>query len=116
MVRHYSHPHPRSAFPCISHLRLSLRGITISKASERILHDSTDYRTRANRERSSRPTREVLARRERGQGNNVELKTGRSYAQIFRQNTFTFINNILFFIGAVLVSLGRFTDAVAASA
>ncbi|HRE46194.1 MAG TPA: HAD-IC family P-type ATPase [Aggregatilineales bacterium] len=55
---------------------------------------------------------EVLARRERGQGNNVELKTGRSYAQIFRQNTFTFINNILFFIGAVLVSLGRFTDAV----
>lgn len=55
---------------------------------------------------------EVVIRRNRGQGNNVELQTGRSYADIIRQNVFTFINNILFIIGALLVLLGRFTDAV----
>lgn len=55
---------------------------------------------------------EAQARRARGMGNNVEINTGRTYAEIIRQNVFTFINIVLFTIGAILVSLGRWTDAV----
>lgn len=55
---------------------------------------------------------EVTTRRARGQGNNVRLKTGRSYVDILRQNVFTFINIVLFTIGAVLIALGRVGDAV----
>jgi len=55
---------------------------------------------------------EVIARRERGQGNNVKLQTSRTYADILRQNVFTFINIILFTIGALLVIIGRVQDAV----
>src|SRR5882724_9863154 len=55
---------------------------------------------------------EVVARRQRGQGNNVRLETSRSYAQIARANIFTFINAVLFGIGVVLVLLGLYTDAL----
>ena len=55
---------------------------------------------------------EVVARRQRGEGNNVQLGTSRSYFQIVRENAFTFINNILFSIGFVLVAMGRVSDAV----
>jgi cation-transporting P-type ATPase E len=55
---------------------------------------------------------EVLQRRQNGQGNNVKLETSRSYAQIVRQNVFTFINTVLFAIGIVLVLLGLYTDAL----
>jgi len=55
---------------------------------------------------------EVLQRRAAGQGNNVRLETGRSYAQIVRQNVFTFINTVLFGIGIVLVLLSLYTDAL----
>ncbi len=55
---------------------------------------------------------EVIARRERGQGNNVKLQTSRTYADILRQNVFTFINIILFTIGTLLVIIGRVQDAV----
>jgi len=55
---------------------------------------------------------EVLKRRQAGQGNNVQLETSRSYAQIVRQNVFTFINTVLFGIGIVLVLLGLYTDAL----
>ena len=44
---------------------------------------------------------EVIARRERGQGNVVQFQTGRSYLQILRKNAFTFINTVLFAIGIV---------------
>ena len=54
---------------------------------------------------------EVIARRARGQGNNVQFQTSRSYATILRQNAFTFINTVLFAIGIVLVLLGRSGDA-----
>ncbi len=33
---------------------------------------------------------EVLARRQRGQGNEFEFKTSRSYGEILRENLFTF--------------------------
>ncbi len=55
---------------------------------------------------------EALARRQRGQGNNVHLAASRSYADILRQNVFTFINVVLFLIGAVMVTIGRVSDAV----
>jgi cation-transporting ATPase E len=55
---------------------------------------------------------EVIARRSQGQGNDVRLQTSRSFAQILRQNAFTFINTVLFAIGIVLVLMGRTGDAV----
>ncbi len=54
---------------------------------------------------------EVIARRARGQGNNVQFQTSRSYVTILRQNAFTFINTVLFAIGIVLILLGRSGDA-----
>jgi len=56
--------------------------------------------------------REVIARRERGQGNIVQFRTGRTYLQIVRKNVFTFINTVLFSIGIVLILFGQFGDAV----
>lgn len=55
---------------------------------------------------------EVIARRQRGLGNNIRLATSRSYADILRQNVLTFINIILLVIGVVLISVGRVGDAV----
>jgi len=54
---------------------------------------------------------EAIKRREQGQGNNVRIQTGRTYAQIVFQNFFTFINCILFGIGFVMVLLGLYGDA-----
>jgi len=56
---------------------------------------------------------EVTSRRERGQGNNVHFQSSRTYADIIRANVFTFINLVLFGIGAVLVVLGLYSDALA---
>ena len=55
---------------------------------------------------------EVLERRSRGLGNTSRTNTSRSYAQIFLENTFTFINNVLFILGIALVLLGRTSDAL----
>lgn len=55
---------------------------------------------------------EVLERRLEGQGNNVRLPTSRAYSDILRHNIFTFINIILFSIGAVLILIGRVSDAL----
>ena len=55
---------------------------------------------------------EVQARRNRGQGNNFKFKSSRSYARIFRDNLFTFINCVLFAIGLTLSFLGRVSDAL----
>jgi cation-transporting P-type ATPase E len=54
---------------------------------------------------------EALERRERGLGNDVEVRTGRTYRDIARANLFTTYNNILFVIGVALVTLGRYYDA-----
>jgi cation-transporting ATPase E len=54
---------------------------------------------------------EAQRRRERGQGNDIKIKTSRSYWDILRQNTFTFINNVLFFIGFIMIMLGLWGDA-----
>src|SRR3712207_4007092 len=55
---------------------------------------------------------EVEARRARGLGNDLDLASSRPYAQIIRENVFTFINNVLFGLGIALVLLGRVSDAV----
>jgi cation-transporting ATPase E len=55
---------------------------------------------------------EAEARRRRGQGNQAVSASSRSYAVILRTNVFNFYNSILFGIGAALLALGRYNDAV----
>lgn len=55
---------------------------------------------------------EAQARRARGMGNNVNMDTSRSYADIVRANVLNFINIVLFVIGAVMIAIGRTGDAV----
>jgi cation-transporting ATPase E len=54
---------------------------------------------------------EAIARRARGEGNNVTITTGRTYIDILRYNVFTFINTILFLIGFIMVVMGLYEDA-----
>ena len=54
---------------------------------------------------------EAQARRAAGQGNNVQLKSGRTYGRIVRENVFNFINNLLFALGLTLIVLGHYLDA-----
>lgn len=58
--------------------------------------------------------REVVARRARGLGNVVPPPSNRSYREIITENSFTFINVVLFGLGAVLVILGQLMDALVA--
>jgi cation-transporting ATPase E len=55
---------------------------------------------------------EAQARRAKGQGNSVPPATGRTYAQIVRENVFTFINSVLFLLALALVLVGRPLDAI----
>ncbi|MFN8532954.1 MAG: HAD-IC family P-type ATPase [Dehalococcoidia bacterium] len=55
---------------------------------------------------------EAARRRAAGQGNDLTIRTSRSYVQILRENVFTFINNVLFGLGLALVLLGRPSDAL----
>ena len=55
---------------------------------------------------------EADLRRKNGLGNNAQLLTSRTYGQIIRENVFTFINNIIFIIGALLLFVGLYTDAI----
>ena len=56
---------------------------------------------------------EAARRRAAGQGNDVEIKAGRSYARIVRDNVFNFINNLFYFLGILLLVLGKPLDAFA---
>ena len=55
---------------------------------------------------------EVEARRAAGQGNKAAAATTRTYLQIVTENTFTFVNNILFLLALALVVVGRPFDAL----
>jgi cation-transporting ATPase E len=55
---------------------------------------------------------EARVRRQRGEGNDADVSTGRSYWGIVRTNLFTFFNNLLFAIGIALVALGQYRDAL----
>ncbi len=54
---------------------------------------------------------EAASRRAAGQGNPATSATGRTYAQILRENVFTFINDVIFLLGVLLVVVGRPVDA-----
>jgi cation-transporting ATPase E len=56
---------------------------------------------------------EVQARRARGQGNRTRLDSSRSYRDILSANLFNPMNFLLFAIGAVQISIGRWGDAAA---
>jgi cation-transporting ATPase E len=55
---------------------------------------------------------EAAARHRRGEGNVAVSASSRSYTRILRTNVFSFFNLILFVIGAALLALGRYSDAV----
>ena len=57
-------------------------------------------------------TAEAETRRRRGEANTGVEGTTRSYAGILRTNVFSFFNTILFVIGAALLVLGRYSDAL----
>ncbi len=57
-------------------------------------------------------TAEADAARRRGEANTAVSGTSRTYATILRTNVFSFYNSILFVIGATLLALGRFSDAL----
>src|SRR5581483_1349094 len=55
---------------------------------------------------------EVLQKRAQGLGNPPPPRTGRTYGQILRENVFTFINGVIFILGAALFLVGRPIDAL----
>jgi cation-transporting ATPase E len=55
---------------------------------------------------------DVIQRRTQGLGNVLPPPTGRTYAQIIRENIFTFINVVIFALAVGLVLVGRAGDAV----
>ncbi len=58
---------------------------------------------------------EVKKRREQGEGNEVALKTSRSYWQIIKKNVFNFVHLILFMIGGMFILVGRPQDAISSA-
>ena len=58
-------------------------------------------------------TAEAVRRRAAGHGNDVEIRAGRTYGRIVRDNVFNFINNLFYFLGALLLALGKPLDAFA---
>ena len=57
-------------------------------------------------------TAEADERRRRGEVNTAVSGTSRTYATILRTNVFSFYNSILFALGATLLALGRYNDAL----
>jgi cation-transporting ATPase E len=56
--------------------------------------------------------REAASRRASGQGNDIPIQTSRTYWDILRDNLFTFINGVYFFLSLVLIGLGRPSDVL----
>ncbi len=72
---------------------------------------STPTVTLPRRLASGLSEQEAQARRARGQGNDANIPTGRTYLQILRDNVFTLFNFIFFGLGLMMVLLGSFNDA-----
>lgn len=47
-------------------------------------------------------TADVMQKRAQGLGNPPPPPTSRTYLEIFRENVFTFINGVIFFLGVAL--------------
>jgi cation-transporting ATPase E len=58
---------------------------------------------------------EAQGLRDEGKGNNIKIKTSRSYGEIIRENLFTSFNLVLFGLGVILIILGSPSDAVITS-
>jgi cation-transporting ATPase E len=56
---------------------------------------------------------EAARRRAAGRGNDVEVRAGRTYGRIVRDNVFNFINNLFYCLGILLLVLGKPLDAFA---
>ena len=56
--------------------------------------------------------KEVSVRRAQGLGNEMPIKTSRSYAQIVRENIFNPLNTLLYALGITLILLGKVSDAL----
>jgi len=54
---------------------------------------------------------EAASRRAQGQGNEVKIRTSRTYTEILRENVFTFFNIVLFSLALLLLLLGSPKDA-----
>jgi cation-transporting ATPase E len=54
---------------------------------------------------------EAARRRAAGQGNDAQIRTGRTYGRIVRDNAFNFVNNLFYVLGVVLLALGKPLDA-----
>lgn len=73
--------------------------------------------SRGQQQRSSYPmfpglsTQEVQARRAAGKGARIPPPTGRTYAQILREDVLTLINSILFVLCVALLLLGQYSEA-----
>ncbi len=57
-------------------------------------------------------TEEAAQKRAQGLGNPPPPPTSRTYLEIFRENVFTFINGVIFFLGVALFLAGRPVDAL----
>jgi magnesium-transporting ATPase (P-type) len=55
---------------------------------------------------------EAANRRAAGQGNDLPIQSSRTYWDILRDNLFTFINGVYFFLSLVLIALGRASDVL----
>ncbi|MFC1960306.1 hypothetical protein ACFLYO_06320, partial [Chloroflexota bacterium] len=54
---------------------------------------------------------EAQKRYQQGLGNTIRSGTSRPYSEIFRTNIFNAMNLVLFTIGAVMVAIGRVSEA-----
>jgi cation-transporting ATPase E len=55
---------------------------------------------------------EVLARQQRGEGNDIKVTTSRSYLDILRTNIFNPVNVVLYAIGAGMILVGDIRSAI----
>ncbi|MCD4785536.1 MAG: HAD-IC family P-type ATPase [Candidatus Eremiobacteraeota bacterium] len=58
---------------------------------------------------------EAKKRRKDGHGNDIKIKTSRSYKEILKENLFTFFNIVLFILGLLLAIMGKPTEAIITS-
>ena len=75
-------------------------------------HSSSSERPMMHPSLQGLSTHEVEARRAAGKGAHMPPPTGRTYAQILREDGFTLINNILFVLCVALLLLGQYSEAL----
>jgi len=77
-----------------------------------MLHSSSSQQQMTHTTLQGLSTHEVQARRDAGKGALMPPPTGRTYAQIVREDVFTPINTILFVLCVALLLLGQYSEAL----